>query len=135
MRDVPRSRHHTTARGERPCSTAIYFLLRRGDVSALHRIASDEVWHFHAGAPLRIVCLDARGRTDLRLGLDLASGETPQAVVHAGTWFGATSLGDFTLVGCTVAPGFDFADFEMGDRAALERDYPEHVEIVRALTR
>ena len=133
----------TTSRGERAASTAIYFLLRRGDVSALHRIASDEVWHFHAGAPLRIVCLHARSgdeprvgrRTDLLLGLDLDAGEEPQAVVPAGTWFGARSEGDFSLVGCTVAPGFDFADFEMGDGGALEREYPEHVDIVRAFSR
>jgi predicted cupin superfamily sugar epimerase len=125
----------TTARGERAASTAIYFLLRAGDVSALHRIASDEVWHFHAGAPLRIVCLDARGHTDVHLGLDLGAGHAPQAMVPAGTWFGARSEGDFTLVSCTVAPGFDFADFEMGDRAALERDYPDHAEVIRAFTR
>jgi predicted cupin superfamily sugar epimerase len=123
-----------TARGERAASTAIYFLLRREDVSALHRIASDEGWHFHAGAPLRIVCLDERGHTELHLGLDLAAGQAPQAVVPAGTWFGARSEGDFTLVSCTVAPGFDFADFELGDRAALEREYPDHVELIRSYT-
>jgi predicted cupin superfamily sugar epimerase len=128
----------STPRGPRAASTAILFLVVRGSFSALHRIASDEVWHFHLGAPLRIVCLREDGsRGDHLLGLDLGRGERPQAVVPAGTVFGARieGDGDFALVSCTVAPGFDFADFELGERPSLAARFPDHVEIVRALTR
>lgn len=118
--------------GGRAASTAIYFLLRAGDVSALHRIASDEVWHFYAGAPLRVVRL---GHPDLLLGLDFARGQEPQGVVTGGTWFGARSLGDWSLVGCTVAPGFDFADFEMGSRDALVAAFPHLEATIVAFTR
>jgi hypothetical protein len=127
-----------TPRGPRAASTAIYFLVTAGSFSALHRIASDEAWHFHAGAPLRVVVLGEDGaRTDVVLGLDLERGQRPQAVVSAGAWFGARieGEGDWSLVGCTVAPGFDFADFELGAREALLARFPEHADIVRALTR
>ena len=101
--------------GSRGASTAIYFLLEAGDVSHWHRVRdAAEVWHFYAGAPLVITLSpnghDAEAR---RLGVNLALGERPQIVVPAGWWQTATSLGAWTLVGCTVAPGFDFAAFEM----------------------
>jgi predicted cupin superfamily sugar epimerase len=92
-------------------STAIYFLLRAGEVSRWHRVDAAEVWHWYAGAPLTVA--DAAGRRDVRLGVDLAAGERPQAVVPAHAWQQAQSLGAWTLVGCTVAPGFQFAGFEM----------------------
>ncbi|HSN88163.1 MAG TPA: cupin domain-containing protein [Thermoanaerobaculia bacterium] len=96
-------------------STSIYFLLRRGDVSVWHRLLDrPEVWHHYAGAPLELtVWEDGRGAVTSRLGSGLAAGERPQAVVAAGAWQTARSLGDWTLVGCTVAPAFDFAVFEM----------------------
>jgi predicted cupin superfamily sugar epimerase len=97
----------------RAVSTAIYFLLRAGEVSRWHRVDAAEVWHWHAGAPLQLSVADTTGRHDLRLGVDLAAGERPQAVVPAHAWQQAQSLGDWTLVGCTVAPGFEFAGFEM----------------------
>lgn len=123
--------------GDRAASTAIYFLLREGEYSALHRIASDEVWHFYAGSPLTIVVLHADGRReDLLLGLDFAHGAAPQQVVPAGAWFGSyVTGGGFALVGCTVAPGFDFEDFELGTRSDLLEKFPDHAEVVRALTR
>ncbi len=124
--------------GDRAASTAIYFLLREGEYSALHRIASDEVWHFYAGSPLTIVVLHDDGRReDLLLGLDFARGAAPQQVVPAGAWFGSYVTGGagFALVGCTVAPGFDFGDFELGTRSDLLERFPGHVEVVRALTR
>lgn len=94
----------------RAASTAIYFVLEAGQESRWHRIVdAAEVWHFHAGAPLLLTI----GREEHRLGADLAAGERPQAVVPANVWQRARSLGDWTLVGCTVAPGFDFASFEM----------------------
>ena len=102
----------------RAASTAIYFLLREGEVSRWHRVDAVEVWHWYAGAPLRLsVCepnrLAPEHRTDVVLGQRLDRGERPQAIVHAGWWQQAESLGPWTLVGCTVAPGFEFAGFEM----------------------
>ena len=94
-------------------STAIYFLLRAGEISRWHRVDAAEAWHWYAGAPLLLTVADAAGRRDVRLGADLAAGERPQAVVPAHAWQQAQSLGDWTLVGCTVAPGFEFAGFEL----------------------
>lgn len=102
--------------GGRGHSTAIYFLLRRGEKSAWHRVTdAAEVWHFYAGAPLRLDLAgpDGGNRRQHVLGPDLVAGERPQAVVPANWWQSAESLGDWTLVGCTVAPGFDFAAFEL----------------------
>jgi predicted cupin superfamily sugar epimerase len=102
------------AEGGRGASTAIYYLLRRGEVSAWHRVDADEVWHYYAGAPLELLLsADGQERSAVRLGPDLAAGERPQAVVPAGAWQSARSLDDWTLVGCTVAPAFQFAGFEM----------------------
>jgi predicted cupin superfamily sugar epimerase len=92
-------------------STAIYFLLRAGEVSRWHRVDAAEVWHWYAGAPLLLTVADAAGRREARLGTDLAAGERPQAVVPAHAWQQARSLGAWTLVGCTVAPGFELAGF------------------------
>ena len=127
----------------RAASTAIYFLVPEGSFSALHRIASDEVWHFYAGAPLEIVAFDPDGRRqDLWPGGWLDRGGAPQRVVPAGWLFGARlraprpeGAPPWALVGCTVAPGFDFADFELPARAALLDALPAHHAIVRALTR
>jgi uncharacterized protein len=100
--------------GKRGASTAIYYLLRRGEISAWHRADADEVWHHYAGAPLELMLSPGGGeRSTVRLGADLAAGERPQAVVPAGVWQSARSLGEWTLVGCTVAPAFQFSGFEM----------------------
>lgn len=103
------------AGGERGASTAIYFLLEKGDRSAWHRVADAvEIWHFYAGAPLRLVLSEHGTSTrKLILGQDLADGQYPQHIVPAGCWQMAESLGAWTLVGCTVAPGFVFENFEM----------------------
>ena len=99
--------------GARAASTVIYFLLARDERSHWHRIDAAEVWHFYAGAPLALE-IAANGRREvITLGNDLAAGLRPQAVVPAHAWQAARSLGDWTLVGCTVAPGFDFGKFEM----------------------
>lgn len=98
----------------RSASTAICFLLRSGERSHWHRVDAAEVWHYYAGAPLELRIADggeANGK--LHLGVDLAAGQRPQAVVPAGAWQSAESLGAWTLVGCTVAPGFTFAGFEL----------------------
>jgi uncharacterized protein len=101
--------------GGRAASTAIYFLLARGERSHWHRVDAVEVWHYYAGAPLRldIAGKDERPMQRLHLGPDLSAGERPQAVVPPHAWQAAESLGDWTLVGCTVAPGFEFAGFDM----------------------
>lgn len=108
---------HGRGAGGRGHSTAIYFLLERGDVSEWHRVKdAAEVWHFHAGAPLELRLCEEGGSIEAAiLGIDLDAGERPQIVVPAGWWQTARSLGDWTLVGCTVAPGFDFAQFELAE--------------------
>ncbi len=104
----------TDARG-RSLSTAIYFLLARGERSRWHRIDAVEIWHHHAGHALSLQVADGSGTRTIRLGPDLAAGEVPQAVVPARAWQAAETTGDWTLVGCTVAPGFDFAEFELAE--------------------
>jgi len=100
--------------GARGASTAIYYLLRAGEVSHWHRIDAVEIWHWYAGAPMRLLLSqDGIGREAIRLGGDIVGGERPQAVVPARVWQSAESLGAWTLVGCTVAPAFDFAGFEL----------------------
>jgi predicted cupin superfamily sugar epimerase len=95
-------------------STAIYYLLAKGQRSHWHRVDAVEVWHWHDGAPLALaICGEGTGPQRLVLGRDLAAGQQPQAVVPQGWWQAAESLGDWSLVGCTVAPGFEFAGFEM----------------------
>ena len=99
--------------GTRAHSTVIYFLLRRGDVSAWHRVDAVEVWHYYAGAPVELKLSHNGNRSTHILGADLQNAERPQAIVPAHVWQSARSLGDWTLVGCTVAPGFDFSGFEL----------------------
>jgi len=125
-------------RGERSASTAIYFLLRASDFSALHVVASDEAWHHYYGDTLELHCFDGRRHRAVRLGTDLLSGERPQHVVRRGELQAARVVpGEhgFALCGCTVAPGFDFADFRMPPRSELLAALPEHAELVTALTR
>jgi predicted cupin superfamily sugar epimerase len=97
-------------------STAIYFLLARGERSRWHRIDAVEIWHFYAGSPLTLQIADGEGTRVIRLGPDLGAGEVPQAIVRANAWQAAESSGDWTLAGCTVAPGFDFAKFELAQK-------------------
>jgi hypothetical protein len=125
--------------GARPASTAIHFLLPAGEVSALHRMQSDELWHFYAGDPLRVHMLHPDGRHEsFLLGPDAEEGMVFQAVVPHGVWFGAELAGSpekgYALVGNTVAPGFDFADFELAGRDELVARYPEHRALIRRLT-
>lgn len=124
--------------GDRAFSTAIYFLLNETDVSALHRIKQDEVWHFYDGSPLTIHQIDPAGTySTIALGRNVQADETLLAVVEAGSLFGASvnDTSSFSLVGCTVAPGFDFDDFEMPSRAQLQEQYPQHRDIIEKLTR
>ena len=102
--------------GGRARSTAIYFLLARGERSHWHRVDAVEVWHYYAGAALTLEIADGGGQRSIRLGADFAVGEMPQAIVPAQAWQAAESTGDWTLVGCTVAPGFEFAKFELAPK-------------------
>jgi len=125
--------------GARSASTAIYFLLKAGELSALHRVRSDEVWHHYAGDALELHAFTDSAHTCHRLGRDFSAGERPLVVIAAGVWQAARlverSSHGYALVGCTVAPGFDFADFELPSRADMLDRLPAHAEWVRRLTR
>ena len=117
--------------GQRPAMTSIYYLLEDNDFSALHRLKQDEQWHFYQGSPITIHEIDSSG---IYVGTTLGT-DGFQHTVRAGTLFGATVEGGYALVGCTVVPGFDFADFELPSRAELLRDYPQHAEVIMRVTR
>ncbi|HEX5153095.1 MAG TPA: cupin domain-containing protein, partial [Parafilimonas sp.] len=124
--------------GDRNYSTAIYYLLEQGDFSAFHRIKSDECWHHYAGDTLLIHILNPDGSYGcIKLGSAPDKGEVFQFVVPANTWFAAEcdAEASFVLTGCTVAPGFDFADFEMAGRKLLLDAFPEHSSIALRLCR
>ena len=119
--------------GERAAGTAIYYLLEQGEQSHWHRVDAAEIWHFHAGDPLELrLADDGAGIETGILGPDLAAGQRPQRLVPPGVWQSARSLGEWTLVGCTVSPGFEFAGFEMApagwEPAVLKSDGPEGAE-------
>ena len=124
---------------DRSLSTAIYYLLTPSTFSELHRLQSDEIFHFYLGDPVEQLHLlaDGRGRIH-RLGSDLATGEVPQLVVPRGVWQGSRLApggeNGFALLGTTVAPGFDYADYERGDRSELAASYPNFAELIEALT-
>ena len=124
--------------GERSFSASIYFLLAKGTFSAFHRILSDEVWHFYSGDALVIHEITPQGQYFAhRLGQDVISGERFQLVIPAGSWFASEVCeeGQFGLVGCTVAPGFDFSDFEMAQQSLLIAAFPQHETIISRLCR
>ncbi len=126
--------------GDRSIGTSIYFLLRGDRFSAFHRIKSDEGWHYYTGThPVELMVISPEGElTTHWLGGNFESGERFQAVVPAEHWFAARvgkSEEDFALVGCTVSPGFDFADFELAERRQLQEIFPQHGELIEKLTR
>ena len=126
-----------TYRSARNHSTAILYLLPAGARSRLHRLKSDEIFHFYLGGPMVLAELAPSGEArEVRMGQDVASGCALQHVVEAGTWFGAYPELEsaFCLVGCTVAPGFDFADFELGERAKLLEQFPRARALIERLT-
>lgn len=130
--DVLTPAHH----GNRNAMTSIYFLLEHGEFSAFHRIASDELWHYYDGGNLCIYEIAPDGLlTKHLLGLDGSA--APFALIKAGSWFGSRveEEGSFTLCGCTVAPGFDFADFELAKRGQLQEKYPQYTDLISSLTR
>lgn len=125
-------------KGPRSASTAIYFLLQYGEFSAFHRIASDEVWHHYDGGCLKIYELTATGALIThQLGKDLDNDEQPVIVIPSGSWFASRveTPGGYSLCGCTVAPGFDFDDFELAQRGSLVEQYPQYMALITELTR
>lgn len=135
---IPRQALPDSFSGERHCMTSIYFLLTHDQFSAFHRIRSDETWHFYEGDPLLIHEIRENGQLiNHLLGRHPEKGESFQCTIMAGSWFGSqvTPGGSYALSGCTVAPGFEFADFELADRETLCRQYPGHEKLITALTR
>ncbi len=119
---------------KRNLSTAIYFLITAGNFSAFHSIKSDEMWHYYEGDSLLVHIIHPNGQYELlKIGLDLEKGEQPQGVVPAGAWFASETNGDYSLVGCTVAPGFDFEDFELAKETELSELFPLHQNIIKRL--
>jgi predicted cupin superfamily sugar epimerase len=124
--------------GNRHFSTAIYFLLESGNFSAFHRIQSDETWHFYAGQLLHVFVIHENGELEtIQLGPDLMKGQTFQTTVPAGAWFASKPADgtEFSFVGCTVAPGFDFIDFELAIAFQLKESYPQHADLIEKLCR
>jgi len=124
--------------GERSYSTAIYFLLEQGNFSAFHKIKSDECWHFYAGETLLIYVIHLNGKLEIiKLGIDILNGEQFQAMVPAESWFASEPAPGmaYSFVGCTVAPGFDFNDFELASEDILSKQYPQHTPLIHRLCR
>ncbi len=124
--------------GERNYSTAIYFLLTSDNFSAFHKVAQDEFWHFHIGAPIELHMINPKGEhSHIIIGNNMLNGETPQFVVPGGYWFAAQIMeqNSFALVSCTVSPGFDFADFDLAKRSELTKQFPQHSQLVEQFTR
>ena len=124
--------------GDRNCSTAIYFLLEQGNFSAFHRIKSDECWHFYAGQTLLIYVIEPNGNSyTIKLGSDVENEEVFQAMVPANSWFASEPApnSSYCFVGCTVSPGFDFADFELAKKNELSALYPTHKDLINRLCR
>lgn len=124
--------------GIRNYATAIYFLLTSDTFSAFHRIKQDEIWHFYKGSPIKLHVISAEGvYTHVTISNNLENGEIPQYVVNAKDWFAAEVIGSnsFSLLGCTVSPGFDFKDFELAERNELTSTFPQHSAIIEKLTR
>ena len=124
-------------KSDRNFGTSIYYLLKSGESSKLHRLKSDEIWHFYYGSPIAIHIIHPNSDYQrIVLGSDIDKGEFLQYTIKAGCWFGAAPLDEnsYSLVGCNVFPGFDFDDFEMGKRDELLDKFPEHSDIIHKLT-
>ena len=124
--------------GDRPVCTHIYYLLQQNEFSAFHRIQSDELWHFYDGDTLKIYEINKDGSLNENiLGLEIEKGQSPFCVVKAGNWFAAELItkSAYALVGCTVSPGFDFAEFEMAEKEKLVTQYPQYKDLILRLTK
>ncbi len=124
--------------GQRSYATSIYFLLEKGQFSAMHKIKSDEIWHFYLGEPLEIIEIEPNGNLiKTKLGQNFNNGEVLSYVVKAENWFGSRPLdgSEFSLVGCTVSPGFNFSDFEMPTKAYFLDIFPQHKTLLEEMCR
>lgn len=123
--------------GKRNYSTCIYFLMTSNNFSSFHKVNQDEIWHFYDGSPIRLHVISDKGAySEYKIGRDFSRGEAPQLVVPGGYWFAAevSENDSYSLVGCTVAPGFDFADFTLPSRDELISKYPQHKKLIGRLT-
>ena len=123
--------------GERSISTSIYYLLDGTQFSAFHRLKSDEIWHFYIGSSITLYIINKmENLSEVKLGSNIEKGEIFQIQVRAESWFAATvnDISSYALIGCTVSPGFDYLDFELGDRKKLIERYPQHRSIIEKLT-
>ena len=128
---------HSGYKGSRNYATCIYFLLTSDSFSAFHRIKQDEIWHFYTGSPIRLHTISEQGKHNQQhIGSDFSKGEIPQCIVKGGDWFAAEVIhpDSYTLVGCTVSPGFSFEDFELPSRDTLLDRFPQHQELITRLT-
>jgi len=124
--------------GKRNYSTCIYYLLTSETFSAFHRIVQDETWHFYEGSALYLHMISPQGSyTKVIIGRELNNGQVPQFTVPGGTWFAAHVINpdDYSLMGCTVSPGFDFADLELGNLEEMLKRFPQHTGIIKRFTR
>ena len=124
--------------GERSISTSIYYLLDGTQFSAFHRLKSDEIWHFYVGSSVTLYIINKiENLSEVKLGSNIEKGDLFQILIRAGSWFAATvnDISSYALLGCTVSPGFDYLDFELGDRKKLIKRYPQHRSIIEKLTR
>ncbi|MCX6183047.1 MAG: cupin domain-containing protein [Bacteroidetes bacterium] len=125
--------------GDRNIATSIYFLLKGGEVSHLHRLTSDELWYYHFGQALKVTVIDLEGKLhEYFVGPDLDAGQQLQLIIPAGSIFGSEVVGDknnFSLVGCMVSPGFDFRDFELFTTSQLLKMYPQYPQQINRLTK
>lgn len=118
---------------ERCFATSIYFLLKSDQISAFHRLKSDEIWHFYSGSPITVYIIDEEGRlSENVMGRDILNNELLQIVIPHGCWFAAkvNHNDSYSLVGCNVAPGFDYSDFELAKKSALMECFPQHRELI-----
>lgn len=126
FKETYRSSVQARTQNERSVGTAIYFLIRHGRATAWHKVTSDEIYHFYCGAPAELSVISPEGvMSKQTLGTDVQNRERPQILIPANYWQSVSSLGEYTLMGCTVSPGFDFSDFEMIEIEQLKNKYPE----------
>ena len=134
---IPKNSLDEKYNGDRNHCTGIYFLLTSEKFSAFHKVNQDEMWHFYKGTPLKLHMISPEGEySHVIIGNDLEKGEVPQFTVKGGDWFAGEVVdeGGYSFVGCTVAPGFDFADFVLPTQEELSKEFPQHQEIIQKLT-
>ena len=133
---IPKDALHERFNGERALSTSIYYLLEGNQFSAFHKIKSDEIWHFYDGCSINLILIFRDGSVkNLKLGI--TENETPQIIIPKNTWFAAHPIDkkSYSLVGCTVSPGFDFNDFELAERDKLIKIFPQHRDLIIQFTK